>query len=56
MKTTKKLRLKRKWCFVLGMLTMLIIIISMFKYIEFYKDYLKKCDIDKGYTCNIFGQ
>ena len=55
-KYVKKTRLKRKWYFVLGMLTMLFLIISMYKYIEFYSDYLEKCDNDKGYTCNIFGQ
>lgn len=56
MTTTKKLRLKRKWCFVLGMLTMAILTISIIKYMDFYGDYLEKCDNDKGYTCNIFGQ
>jgi hypothetical protein len=56
MKTTKKLKLKREWCFVLGMLTMTIITISIIKYIGFYNDYLEKCDNEKGYTCNIFGQ
>ena len=57
MKTTiKKTRLKREYCFILGMLTMAIFTISIIKYIEFYSDYLEKCNNEKGYTCNIFGQ
>ena len=55
-KYIKKLRLKRKWYFVLGMLTMLFLIISMYKYFNFYGEYLENCDKEKGYTCNIFGQ
>lgn len=52
----KRTRLKREYCFLLGMIIMAIFTISIIKYIEFYNDYLEKCDNEKGYTCNIFGE
>lgn len=52
----KKLRLKRKWCFVLGMVSILVLINITNKAVDFYSDYLHRCDLERGYTCNIFGK
>ena len=53
---TKKRRL-RKWVKVVIKLTIIVIFIALLeKGIANYVDYLEKCDIQKGYTCNVFGK
>ena len=53
---TKKRRL-RKWVKVVITLIILGALIALFeKGLSNYADYLKECDAQKGYTCNIFGK
>lgn len=52
----KKRRL-RKWVkVVLVIIALALLELGLVKAIESYNDYLKKCDSQKGYTCNIFGK
>lgn len=52
----KKRRL-RKWVKVTIILIILGVFIALFeKGLCNYADYLKECDTQKGYTCNIFGK
>ena len=52
----KRLRLKREWCFVLGVVATIMFTSLANTAIDFYSDYLHRCDLEKGYTCNIFGK
>jgi hypothetical protein len=52
----KKLKLKGEVYFVLGFICAIILMIVMNYGINNYKDYLDRCDIERGYTCNIFGK
>lgn len=52
----KRIRLKREVCFLLGAITMFLVILLLNYGIENYKEYLKECDIRTGHTCNIFGK
>lgn len=53
---TKKRKL-RKWVKVVIILVILGALIALFeKGLGNYADYLKECDAQKGYTCNIFGK
>ena len=52
----KRLKLRRKWVFVLGVISTILIMNITNTMIENYKDYLHRCDIERGYTCNIFGR
>lgn len=52
----KRLRLKREVCFILGFIIACLLISFMNYAIDNYKDYLQRCDEEKGYTCNIFGK
>ena len=51
-----KLRLKRKWRILLGILGAILIFLVVTYIINNYLEYLKNCDLDNGYTCNIFGK
>lgn len=51
-----KLRLKRKWRILLGILGAILIFLVVTYVITNYLEQLEKCDIEKGYTCNIFGK
>ena len=53
---TKKRRL-RKWVKVVITLIILGALVALIeKGLSNYVDYLKECDAQKGYTCNIFGK
>lgn len=53
---TKKRRL-RKWVkIVITLLILGVFVVLIEKGIANYVEYLEKCDIQKGYTCNIFGK
>lgn len=54
MKTKRKLRKWVKVVIILIILGTLVLLIE--KGLSNYSDYLEKCDIQKGYTCNIFGK
>lgn len=52
----KRYRLKREWCFVLGFIVALVVVALTEHALNNYDEYLQACDVQKGYTCNIFGQ
>ena len=52
----KRLRLKREWCFVLGVVATMMFTSIANVAIDYYSDYLQRCDAERGYTCNIFGK
>ena len=51
-----KLRLRRQWYFILGVVFALIMQLLASTFIERYSNYLHECDARTGYTCNVFGQ
>lgn len=52
----RKLKLKRKWYFVLGVIITIITITTINTLIAHYAEWIHRCDQEKGYTCNIFGE
>lgn len=52
----KILRLRKEVCFILGAVVMCIVTLLMNSAIDNYNYYLQRCDVEKGYTCNIFGR
>lgn len=53
----KKKRVLKKWVRIaIAFIVILTIIKILCIGLKDYANYLEKCDIEKGYTCNIFGK
>ena len=50
----KRTRLKRKWAYLLGVITTIIILILLQITNNFIKEQMKKCDNIKGYSCTVW--
>lgn len=54
---TKKKRVLKNWVKNTICIIIIGLLVALFeKGLSNYSDYLEKCDIQKGYTCNIFGK
>lgn len=50
----KVYRLKRSWCFVLGIITCIALALVVRLAVETIKEDVKICDQQKGYACSIW--
>lgn len=54
---TKKKRVLKNWVKNVIYISCIVLLVALFtKGLNNYNDYLEKCDIEKGYTCNIFAK